>query len=188
MKTLLIHLLQNAGENPGSKFNNGGEGNVSVSDGENAECVRRIAASIEHMLQNLDQPLSVSRLAAAANISPSHFFTLFRRCTGGAPIDFFIRLRMERACHLLETTRLNVREIGARLGYDDPFYFSRAFKAVHHLSPNKYRQKIIASNGVNRENLAQPLTANQLLPRMVISKIDGLDICDKSFGKDLLKT
>jgi AraC-like DNA-binding protein len=99
----------------------------------------RIEQSIEYMRQHLDQPLQVARLAALVNISPSHFFALFKRQIGCAPIDFFIRLRMDQACELLDGTLLNVKEVAAALGYDDPFYFSRTFKAVNHVAPSEYR-------------------------------------------------
>jgi transcriptional regulator GlxA family with amidase domain len=110
-------------------FENGGE----------SECGRRITRSIEHMLQNLDKPLSVAKLAATANISESHYFAMFKRCTGGAPIDYFIRLRMQKACRLLGTTSMSVKEVAAILGYDDPFYFSRVFKLINRIAPSQYR-------------------------------------------------
>jgi AraC-like DNA-binding protein len=91
------------------------------------------------MLEHLDKHLHVAKLASLVNISPSHFFALFKRRTGCAPIDFFIRLRMQHACQLLDETSLNVKEIAAVLGYDDPFYFSRTFKAVNEVSPSDYR-------------------------------------------------
>ncbi|MGC3957754.1 MAG: helix-turn-helix transcriptional regulator [Verrucomicrobiota bacterium] len=75
-----------------------------------------------------------------ANISPSHFFAVFKRQTGFAPLDFFIRLRMQRACELLGTTSLSVKEVAAELGYDDPFYFSRVFKTVSGIAPTDYRR------------------------------------------------
>ncbi|HKI69808.1 MAG TPA: helix-turn-helix transcriptional regulator, partial [Verrucomicrobiae bacterium] len=59
--------------------------------------------------------------------------------TGCAPIDFFIRLRMQHACKLLDGTALSVKEIAAELGYEDPFYFSRTFKSVNHVAPSEYR-------------------------------------------------
>jgi AraC-like DNA-binding protein len=99
----------------------------------------RIEQSIEYMRRHLDQPLQVARLAALVNVSPSHFFALFKRQTGCAPIDFFIRLRMEQACELLDVTLSNVKEVAAALGYEDPFYFSRTFKAVTHVAPSEYR-------------------------------------------------
>jgi AraC-like DNA-binding protein len=104
-----------------------------------SEAVRKIEQSIAYMLRHLDEQLQVATLAARASISPSHFFALFKRRTGCAPIDCFIRLRMQHACHLLDETVMSVKEVAATLGYDDPFYFSRIFKSVNHVAPSEYR-------------------------------------------------
>jgi AraC family transcriptional regulator of arabinose operon len=100
---------------------------------------QKIGQSIAYMKQHLSQPLQVSNLAAVANLSSSHYTSLFKQQTGYAPIDYFIRLRMHRACQLLDTTDLSVKEVAASLGYDDPFYFSRIFKTVNENSPTEYR-------------------------------------------------
>jgi transcriptional regulator GlxA family with amidase domain len=103
---------------------------------------RKIGRSVTYMTQHLDQPLQVARLARMADTSQSHYFVLFKRWAGSSPIDYFIRLRMERAGQLLETTSLSVKDIAASLGYNDPFYFSRAFKTVRGVAPSEYRQKL----------------------------------------------
>jgi len=104
-----------------------------------SETFLRIEESVAYMQQHLDQPLQVATLAAKANFSPSQFFLLFKRCVGSAPIDYFIRMRIQRAGRLLCDTNLSVKEVAARLGYDDPFYFSRIFKSVNGLAPSDYR-------------------------------------------------
>jgi AraC-like DNA-binding protein len=104
-----------------------------------SEAVRKIEQSIAYMLRHLDESLQVATLAARAHISPSHFFALFKRQIGCAPIDCFIRLRMQHACRLLDETELSVKEVAATLGYDDPFYFSRIFKSVNRVAPSEYR-------------------------------------------------
>jgi AraC-like DNA-binding protein len=104
------------------------------------ENCQRIEKTIRYMAQHLNQPLQASELAALANISLSHYFAIFKRTTGCAPIDFFIRLRMKRASQLLETTSMNVKEIAGQLGYEDPFYFSRLFKSVSGVAPSDYRK------------------------------------------------
>ena len=106
-----------------------------------SDVARKIEQSIAYMVQHLNQPLHVAALASAVNVSPSHYSALFKRLTGSPPIDYFIHLRMQHACRLFESTTLNVREVAAVLGYEDPFYFSRLFKSVHRLAPNDYRQK-----------------------------------------------
>lgn len=107
--------------------------------GLSTEAVNIISSSIELMRSHLNQPLEVSTLAAAARISPSHFFAIFKRLTGLAPIKFFIGLKMRRACDLLDETSLNICEVAAQLGYDDQFYFSRLFKCTTRIPPTMYR-------------------------------------------------
>jgi AraC-like DNA-binding protein len=104
-----------------------------------AEVIHKIGHSIEFMRSHLNQPLQVSKLAAVASISSSHFFAMFKRLTGRAPIEFFIGLRMRRACDLLDETSLSVKEVAAALGYDDQFYFSRVFKLATQMPPTQYR-------------------------------------------------
>lgn len=105
------------------------------------EAAYRIQESIAYMRQNLDRPLQVATLAARVNVSASHFFVLFKRHTGSAPIDYFVRLRMEKAQALLDTTELSVKEAATALGYVDPFHFSRVFKSVVGVSPSNYRAR-----------------------------------------------
>lgn len=105
----------------------------------NPDPEQKVGRSIAYMKQHLSQPLHVSNLAAVANLSASHYTSVFKRQTGYAPIDYLIRLRMHRACQLLDTTDLSIKEVAASLGYDDPFYFSRIFKSVNENSPSDYR-------------------------------------------------
>jgi transcriptional regulator GlxA family with amidase domain len=105
------------------------------------DSLRKVEQSIAYMQQNMGKPLQVATLAALVNVSPSHFFTLFKQHTGSSPIDYFIRLRMSHAGRLLKSTTARVKEIAAALGYDDQFYFSRLFKAIHNLPPSKYREQ-----------------------------------------------
>lgn len=131
--------------------------------GLKSESARRIEQSIAFMMQHLNQPLQVAELAETAHTSPSHFFVLFKRLVGSSPIDYFIRLRMQRACRLLAGTALSVKEIAADLGYDDPFYFSRVFKSVHGLAPSDYRQMLERPKQKNGGPAVAPMT--ELLQR-----------------------
>ena len=125
-----------------------------------SEVVRKIEQSIAYMLRHLDEPLQVATLAARAGISPSHFFALFKRQIGCAPIDYFIRLRMQHACRLLDETMLSVKEVAAVLGYDDQFYFSRVFKAVNNVPPSRYRTSR-SNYGERMENSSPPLVLSK---------------------------
>ena len=140
--------------------NNSANGNSSpAAQGIPLEIADRIGRSIAYMIEHLDEPLQVSTLAAQASVSPSHFFALFKRQTGTAPIDFFIHLRMNHARQLLGSTCSSVKEVAAAMGYDDPFYFSRVFKSVHSIAPAEYRRR----NGQAKAPV-QPLTSRSLQP------------------------
>jgi AraC family transcriptional regulator, arabinose operon regulatory protein len=101
---------------------------------------QKIAQSVAYMKQHLQKPLRVGTLASLVSLSSSHYSALFKSRTGYAPMDYFMRLRMHRACQLLDTTGLSVKEIALELGYEDPLYFSRVFKAVNDLPPSDYRR------------------------------------------------
>jgi transcriptional regulator GlxA family with amidase domain len=123
-----------------------------------AEARRRIDQTVGYMRQCLGQTVQVPTLARMASLSLSHFFALFKRQTGFAPMDYFIRLRMQRACELLDATTLSVKEIAGKLGYEDPFYFSRVFKCVNGMAPTEYRRLEAGSRRVLR-TLVLPATA-----------------------------
>ena len=115
-----------------------------------SETARKVERSIAYMREHVNQPLQVATLAAFANVSPSHFFALFKQITGCPPMDYFTRLRMRHACWLLDSTRASVKEVAAAMGYDDPFYFSRVFKAINHIPPSRYRRSQSNCAGVMR--------------------------------------
>jgi AraC-like DNA-binding protein len=114
-------------------------GSAGVNSEVNGDNSRRIERTVHFMNQNLDKPLQASELAAIANVSLSHFFALFKQSMGCSPMDYFTRLRIYRACLLLDSTSARVKEIAAALGYDDPFYFSRVFKSLSAVAPLHYR-------------------------------------------------
>ena len=93
------------------------------------------------MSEHVAEPLRVSMLARLAGLSPDYFAQLFKVQTGCSPREYLHLLRIHRACRLLETTSLGIKQIANQLGYQDPFHFSRKFKGFQGLSPTEYRAK-----------------------------------------------
>lgn len=100
----------------------------------------RVVLSIEVLRRDWQRAHRLDELAASAHVSAAHYSALFRRHTGFAPIDFLIRLRVQHACRLLDTTELPVAEVAERVGYQDPYYFTRCFRRVMGCAPRRYRQ------------------------------------------------
>ncbi|WP_343704583.1 AraC family transcriptional regulator [Chitinophaga sp.] len=97
--------------------------------------------AIEFLRENIANSLSLQEVAAAVNLSTSHFSSIFRKKTGFSPMEYFNHLKMQKACQLLQFTTLRVSEIGQAVGIEDQYYFSRLFHSLMGLSPREYRNK-----------------------------------------------
>jgi AraC-like DNA-binding protein len=102
---------------------------------------RRIAQSITLMQSTLNKPLRIGQLAAIAGRPASSFARLFKSQTGYSPKDYFTRLKMHRACQLLDNSLLTVKETAFQVGYEDPLHFSRAFRRINGVSPTEYKER-----------------------------------------------
>ena len=101
-----------------------------------------LTKSIEFMRANVARSLTLQELSRHAGLSPTRYSALFREQTGSSPVEHHIRLRMQAACHDLDTTALSIKEVAAKLGYDDPYYFSRLFQKILGCSPLAYRRSV----------------------------------------------
>ncbi len=156
------------GANPLAGVKTNGSASAANAAADSAERIRRCIA---FMLEHLDLPLQVATLAAKAHTSPSHFFVLFKRHTGSSPIDYFIGLRMQRACELLDEGSLHIKEVAAALGYDDPFYFSRLFKSVNRVAPSEYRARRTGEGRTDGEARMMPSERGYLLSQPPVLRL-----------------
>lgn len=99
-----------------------------------------VESSIEFMNNNLDKKLTLNDLTSYNNLSKTQLTDIFKENTGYSPIDFFIRLKMQKACYYLDFTDMTISEIAEKIGYNDQYYFSRLFKKIMGRSPSDYRR------------------------------------------------
>ncbi len=92
---------------------------------------------IENNYANED--ISLNTVASSVNISPNHFSTVFSQETGVTFIEYLTGVRMQKAKELLRSTSLKSSEIGYRVGYRDPHYFSYLFKKTQNVTPKEFR-------------------------------------------------
>lgn len=101
---------------------------------------RHVTEAIRFMYRRLGCSLTLEEIAEQFGFSRSYLNLIFKKHTQYAPMDFFIRLKMKEACKLLRSTDLYVYEVAQRLGYKDPYYFSRIFAKIVGSSPRAYRE------------------------------------------------
>ncbi|WP_219838396.1 AraC family transcriptional regulator [Paenibacillus sp. R14(2021)] len=117
-------------------------GLISAERGDEDRRKPYVEAALQFMTVRLEHDLTLDEIARHAQISKQHLNHLFKASTGFAPIDYYHRMKMQRASQLLDLTSLSIKEICLSLGYKDPYYFSRLFKKMMGLSPTAYRSKL----------------------------------------------
>jgi transcriptional regulator GlxA family with amidase domain len=100
----------------------------------------RFAATLEYMLEHLDQPLSVEGMAERAAMSPRTFARRFRATTGTTPGQWLVRQRVLLAQRLLEITDDPVELIALRCGFGTAAGLRLHFRRVLATSPLVYRR------------------------------------------------
>jgi two-component system response regulator YesN len=93
-------------------------------------------------IQNMEkefQHATLRSLAQKVYMTPSYLSLLFKMNTGTTFIEKLTDIRINRAKHLLRSTRLKNYEVAESIGYQDPRYFSQIFKKKVGLSPSDYR-------------------------------------------------
>ncbi|TKG97371.1 AraC family transcriptional regulator [Puteibacter caeruleilacunae] len=100
-----------------------------------------INKAVAYMKNNLSSNIRISDLAQLCDCSVSNIYKLFKNNLGNSPQDFFIHLKIERARKYLTQSNLKIKEIGLKLGYEDPYYFSRVFSKHVGMSPVNYRNE-----------------------------------------------
>ena len=107
----------------------------SRKDKVNRAFIQRVHQLIIDNIEN--ETLSAQDLCSAMHLSYSQFYRRIKAQTGQKPCLLIRSIRLQQAKQLLETTYLNVSEIAYQVGFNDPNYFSRAFKKAYGISPSE---------------------------------------------------
>ena len=102
-----------------------------------------LSKSVRFINENYPSKIKITDLAKMENMCMTSYNLLFKQQMGLTPTKYIMKLRLEHAQSLLESTSLSIDEIGTLCGYSDINFFSRAFKSFAGLSPSNYRKQII---------------------------------------------
>jgi AraC-like DNA-binding protein len=96
------------------------------------------------MEKNVLGAIDVPSIACQIGISASHLNEVFKKYTGMTPYQYFIQIKINKAESLLEDEDISVQYAAAKLGFEDPYYFSRLFKNKTGIAPSKWREFVNA--------------------------------------------
>ena len=84
--------------------------------------------------------------AAALSLTPTHLNRVSQAIAGLPAARFVESRRFNEACRLLAYTQMTIAEAGYALGFDDPAYFSRAFRRQTGETPSHYRKRLASTD------------------------------------------
>jgi YesN/AraC family two-component response regulator len=94
------------------------------------------------MTEHFDQAVSLSSAARHFRVSPSYVSKLFRKYADTSFGDMLTAQRIETAKMLIQQAPdMPFKDIAERVGFQDPFYFSRVFKNFEGIPPREYALK-----------------------------------------------
>lgn len=100
-----------------------------------------VHVAISYMSEHVETTLSINDLAAKCGYSRSHFTHIFTKEMGMPPKEYFLRMKINRACLLLKNTNESIIEIAMRMGFGEGQYFSRTFKKIKGITATQYRKE-----------------------------------------------
>lgn len=106
---------------------------------ESARLTERFAPVFEYIEAHLAGAIVLEDLAQLMHWHPTHFAEEFTRSLGVSPRRYINRRRIELAQYLLETTDWPIKTVAAKVGFSDPYYFSRAFTRHAECTPTACR-------------------------------------------------
>ena len=101
-----------------------------------------VQKSIQFMKDNLENNITLDDLARQACFSAGHFGVYFLKKTSYTPMEYYNQLKIQKACSFLQFSDMKIKEIAFRLGYYDPFHFSKAFRLEMGMTPKEYRKNM----------------------------------------------
>ncbi|MBQ6020586.1 MAG: helix-turn-helix domain-containing protein [Clostridia bacterium] len=101
---------------------------------------KALTPALKYIEHHYDKSVSVDELAAMCSLSPSRFSHLFREIVGRPAIRFLNEYRVSKAIGLMRSQDLRLSEVAAAVGFSDPAYFSRVFRAVVGAPPREYKK------------------------------------------------
>lgn len=103
-------------------------------------CEESVNLVKNYIADNLNEGLTVSKLAQKVNMSSSHFSRVFKQQTGFSPYDYILISRLNRAKYLLQVTDMTVSSIAYEIGFNSESNFIYFFTENEGISPGKFRK------------------------------------------------
>ena len=149
LSSISIPTADRAGASPGKSRFLGAMASLSASPASRGTCkspaalqsdMAALSVVLDHIRENLDQPLHLPELAAMAGLSTYQLDQRIRSLFGISAGQYVARARIELACNRLRQTDQPISRIALDCGYADQAAFARQFRRSTGLTPDISRR------------------------------------------------
>ncbi len=105
-----------------------------------------LAEITEYLSENVENKVTFQDVVKRFNLSPSVLKKIFREQVGCGVMDYFTRLKIDRAKEMIREEKYNFTEISERLEFNNSQYFTTVFKRVSGMTPSEYAKSIVSKS------------------------------------------
>jgi len=110
--------------------------NINAIKGKTREeLYKRLSTAKDYIDANLDQKLSIDRIAQVSCLSPFHFLRTFSSCYGYTPYQYILSERLKKAHFLIERSTKDLPTIILNSGFEHKRTFQRAYQKIYGITP-----------------------------------------------------
>lgn len=117
---------------------------ISVKSGDKTYSYY-INKSIQYIKDNYERNITLEEVAEYSQVSKSYLSLLFKQETGINFSAFLTNYRIEKCKEYMRESHYKIYEIAERIGFDNPYYFSKVFKEKVGISCKEYQKKYCSS-------------------------------------------
>jgi len=100
----------------------------------------KLLEAIARMEERIEAAMHVDGIAALAGLSPRQLERLFRFHLATTPSRYYLRLRLERARHLLRQTASPIMQIALSTGFTSAAHFTKCYRETYGQTPSAERR------------------------------------------------
>lgn len=105
--------------------------------------IQRIDQAKAFIYEHFSDDIGITDIASCVHLSPFHFSRVFKKCTGYAPYDYLLLVRIEYAKTSLESGK-DITETAFNTGFNSLENFSYTFKKITGFSPSQFQKSKIS--------------------------------------------
>jgi len=98
--------------------------------------LQKVLSYVENHIAESD--LKIDQICTSIGLSRAQLYRKMKALTGSSMADLIKEIRLKRAQQLLSDKKFQVNEVAYMVGFTDPDYFRKCFKAAYDISPSAY--------------------------------------------------